>query len=203
MPKARIAIVALTAVLVVGGAAVWFILGRGFSAREEPTSVEAWVARRLRRMATPRSARDARNPVPTTPETLAEARGHFADHCALCHDNDGSGQTEIGQALYPKPPDMRQAETQSLSDGELFYIIHNGIRLTGMPAWGTGATVEDEDSWKLVHFIRHLPNITPEELETMKNMNPKSPMELEEEEQIRRFLQGDDSQPTEPKHEQH
>ena len=203
MSKARITIAALAAVLIVASAAAWFILGRGFSAREEPTYVEAWVARRLRHMATPRSFRDARNPVPTTPENLAEARAHFADHCALCHGNDGSGQTEIGQNLYPKAPDMRQTETQLLSDGELFYIIHNGIRLTGMPAWGTGSVAEDVDSWKLVHFIRHLPHITPEELETMKNMNPKSPREQDEEEQIRRFLQGDDSQPTEPQHKNH
>lgn len=195
--------VALAVVLFAAGAAGWFILGRGFSAREEPTSVEAWVARRVRRLATPRSARNAPNPVPASPETLAEARAHFADHCALCHGNDGSGETEIGQGLYPKPPDMRQAETQSLSDGEVFYIIRNGIRLTGMPAWGTGSAVEDEDSWKLVNFIRHLPHITTEELEMMKNMNPKSPRELEEEEQIRRFLQGDDSQPPETRHEQH
>ena len=193
MPKAKIAMVALAAVLVVAGAAVWFLLGRGFSAREEPTSVEAWVARRVRRLATPRSARDAQNPVPATPENLGEARAHFADHCAACHGNDGSGETEIGQGLYPKPPDMRQAETQSLSDGELFYIIHNGIRLTGMPAWGTGAAAEDEDSWKLVHFIRRLPNITPQELEEMERMNPISRSELE----IERFLQGEDSQPAE------
>ena len=189
--------VVLTVVLVVAGAAIWFILGRGFSAREEPTSVEAWVARRVRRLATPRSARDAQNPMPATPETLTEARAHFADHCAACHGNDGSGETEIGQGLYPKPPDMRQAETQSLSDGELFYIIHNGIRLTGMPAWGTGAAAEDEDSWKLVHFIRRLPNITPQELEEMERMNPTSRRELEQELEIEKFLQGEDSQPAE------
>ena len=51
---------------------------------------------------------------------------------------------------------MRRPETQSLSDGELFYIVHNGIRLTGMPAWGKDPPEKDEDSWKLVHFIRHL-----------------------------------------------
>ena len=135
MSKAKIAIATLAVVLVATGAGAWFLLGHGFSAREEPTYVETWIARGLRRVATPRDARDAQNPVAATPEILAEARAHFADHCALCHGNDGSGQTDIGRSLYPKAPDLRQAETQSLSDGELFYIIHNGIRLTGMPAW--------------------------------------------------------------------
>jgi hypothetical protein len=90
---------------------------------------------------------------------------------------------------------MRKAETQSLSDGELFYIIHNGIRLTGMPAWGPEAPEEDEDTWKLVHFIRHLPEIGDEELEEMKNMNPKSRHDLEREELERRFLAGEEIPP--------
>ncbi len=188
--------------LVMAGAvtAVALLLQPGFSARAQPTAIEAFVARRLRHLAVPRSARQAKNPIPATPEVLAEARAHFADHCALCHGNDGSGQTEIGKNLYPKAPDMRQADTQALSDGELFYIIHNGIRLTGMPAWGDNSPEEDQDSWKLVHFIRHLPKIGAEELEEMKKLNPKSPQELEEEEEEQKFLQGEDSPSPSPQH---
>jgi mono/diheme cytochrome c family protein len=176
------------------------LLSRGFSARDQPTAIEAYVAHRLRRLATPGSARRAENPVKASQEVLAEAREHFADHCAACHANDGSGQTEIGQNLYPKAPDMRLAETQSLSDGELFYIIHNGIRFTGMPAWGSGKAEEDQDSWKLVHFIRHLPQMRKDELEQMKKLNPVSRHELEEEEEKRKFLQGEESEPSPTKH---
>ena len=184
----------LVAVAVIGVAfSGWFIVGRGFSAKDEPTFIEAFVARRLRRLATPRAERDAKNPVMSSPEVMDEAMAHFADHCATCHANDGSGNTAIGKGLYPKPPDMRAAGTQVLTDGELFYIIHNGIRLTGMPAFGQSD--EDTDSWKLVHFIRHLPSITPDEIEKMKGMNPKSRQELEEEDAIRRFLAGEDVQP--------
>jgi hypothetical protein len=61
----------------------------------------------------PRSAREMKNPLPLTPELLTEARAHFADHCALCHGNDGRGQTQIGRNLYPKSPDMTLADTQS------------------------------------------------------------------------------------------
>jgi mono/diheme cytochrome c family protein len=124
---------------------------------------------------------------------------HYADHCAICHDNDGSGNTTIGKGLFPKPPDMRQPATRNLSDGELFYIIHNGVRLTGMPAFGTEGD-QDLDSWKLVQFIRHLPSITPEELEQMKGMNPKSPEEFREEEAIKKFLEGDDAEVPVPAH---
>ena len=194
MSKTKIAIVVLTIAIAVAILSAWLIIGRGFSARQEPTAVEAFVARRVRSLATPRAAKESQNPVAASKEVLTDAMAHFADHCAFCHANDGSGDTPIGKGLYPKPPDLRKSETQELTDGELFYMIHNGIRLTGMPAFGEEGK-EDLDSWKLVHFIRHLPNITPEEIETMKSMNPKTPDELKEEEAIRRFLEGDDSQP--------
>ncbi len=192
---------ALIVLVVAGAAATVVVLVRhGVSARDQPTAIEAFIARRLRHLAVPRSARQAQNPIPATPAVLAEARAHFADHCASYHGNDGSGQTKLGQHLYPKAPDMRQADTQSLSDGELFYIIHNGVRLTGMPAWGDDPPAEDQDSWKLVHFIRHLPKLSAEELEEMKKFNPQSPQEKEEEEEEEKFLQGEDSPASSPQH---
>ncbi len=189
------------AIIILGGVfALVIMLGRGFSARDEPSAVEAFIARRLRHLAVPRAARTMENPVPLTEDVLVEARAHFADHCALCHGNDGSGQTQIGQNLYPKAPDMASSTTQSLSDGELFYIIKNGVRLTGMPAWGEDTPDHDRESWKLVHFIRHLPAITSEEIEEMKEMNPKTRAEFEEEGEIRRFLAGEDVPSTHSEH---
>lgn len=189
----KIGLVIVLIEVVIVGLGAFALIRHGVSARDQPLAVEALAARFMRRLATPQAYRDMRNPVDATPTVLTEARAHFADHCATCHGNDGRGQTEIGKNLYPKAPDMRQADTQDLTDGELFSIIHNGIRLTGMPAWGSGPPEEDQDSWKLVHFIRHLPKISPEELEEMKTLNPKSPQEMEEEEEEQKFLQGEDS----------
>jgi len=185
-------VVAGIVVLVGAGAAVGLglLLEHGISARDEPTAAEAFVARRLRHLAVPRHDREAKNPVPLSPEVLAEGRAHFADHCASCHGNDGRGKTDIGQNLYPKAPDMWKADTQDLSDGEIFSIITNGVRLTGMPAWGKQTPEDDQATWQLVHFIRHLPQITPEELAQMEPLNPKSPKELADEEEMRKFLQG-------------
>jgi hypothetical protein len=97
---------------------------------------------------------------------------------------------------------MRQPATQNLTDGELFYLIHNGVRLTGMPAFGVAGD-PDLDSWKLVHFIRHLPSITPDEVAQMKEMNPKSPEEFKEEEDIKKFLEGEDTSVETPAHQHH
>jgi mono/diheme cytochrome c family protein len=172
----------------VAGAATfgWMTIRRGFSARDNPSVMEVYMAKTARKLAIPASDRDAKNPFVPTAEVLSEARAHFADHCATCHGNDGRGKTEIGQNLYPKPPDMRQPETQSLTDGQIYYIIHNGIRLTGMPAWGGPG--KDDDSWKLVLFIRHLPQMTPQEMKEMEPFNPKSTAERSEQEDEQRFL---------------
>jgi len=183
----NIFIVALIALIIAGCGFWWIKSARGFSARQEPTQVEAVVARNMRMMAIPSSAKSLRNPMSLTPELMVEARHHFADHCAVCHGNDGSGNTEMGHNLYPKAPDMRQKATQSLSDGELYFIIHNGIRLSGMPAWGAESD-HDHDSWALVHFIRRLPAVSAEELEDMRKFNPQSPTELEEQREEEEFL---------------
>jgi hypothetical protein len=90
-----------------------------------------------------------------------------------------------------------------MSDGEMFFIIQNGIRFTGMPAWGTGDPSEDTDSWKLVHFIRHLPRLSQEELAEMKTLNPKTAHDLEEEAAAERFLQGEDEAPPAPSGHRH
>ena len=107
---------AILVTVAIGG---WILLRAGVSARDEPPGVERWMARAARHAAIPAAARALRNPVALDTRVLAEARAHFADHCASCHDNDGSGRTVLGQSLYPKGPDMRAPATQSLSDGEI------------------------------------------------------------------------------------
>jgi mono/diheme cytochrome c family protein len=186
----------------IGGIVLALAVSRGFSARESPSAVEALIARTMRSWSTPSGAKNLRSPIKTSPETLAEARAHWADHCAICHANNGSGDTQIGKGLYPKAPDMRTKPTQQLSDGELYYIIENGVRLTGMPAWGHGGT-ESEESWNLVAFIRHLPSLTPEEERQMERMNPKSVEERQREEEEKEeddFLRGVGGQAPGAKH---
>ncbi len=179
--------------LLLGIGAFWRIVRRGFSAHDEPSALEAAVARTVRRWATPADLRDEKNPLPPTPAVLAEARAHWADHCAVCHGNDGKGKTPIGEHLYPRAPDMTQRATQDLSDGELFAIIENGIRLTGMPGWGAGTAESGYESWSLVHFIRHLPELTPEEIAEMEALNPKTPGEWQAIQEEEEFLSGEGS----------
>src|SRR6266851_5562817 len=167
------------------------ILHDGLSSRATPSKLEAAIARNAHRLAIPSHARSAQNPVLASEEGLRDERLHFADHCAVCHGNDGGGQTMMGNGLYPKPPDLRLPETQNLTDGELFWIIENGVRFTGMPAFSNGGEHGGmQDSWKLVHFIRHLPHLTAAERIEMERYNPKGPDDRAEEQQENDFLNG-------------
>jgi len=180
--------------LTLGGAAVAVVaslLHDGLSARATPNRFEVKVARSVRHFAIPASAQATPNPVLASAEDLRDARIHFADHCAICHGNDGAGKTMMGEGLFPKPPDLRLPETQNLTDGELFWIIENGVRFTGMPGFSNGGEHGGmQDSWKLVHFIRHLPHLTAAEHIEMERYNPKGPEDRAEEQQENDFLNG-------------
>ena len=184
--------------IVGGGIVLAYVLNTGLSARPQPGAMETFAARIARNTAIQWKAGNLQNPEQKSDQAVASGRAHFADHCASCHANDGSGNTEMGRGLYPRAPDMRLAATQTLSDGELFYIIENGIRLTGMPAWGTGTRAGEDASWRLVHFIRHLPQITPAEVEQMDALNPRSPEEIRQQIEEERFLGTGGETPTPP-----
>lgn len=191
--KNRTLLIVVVALGLVGVAIVIVasILHDGLSARATPNRLEIKVARTVRHLAIPASAQATPNPVLASAEDLRDARLHYADHCAICHGNDGSGKAMMGEGLYPKPPDLRLPATQNLTDGELFWIIENGIRFTGMPGFSNGGDHGGvQDSWKLVHFIRHLPHLTAAELIEMERYNPKGPEDREEEQKENEFLNG-------------
>ena len=188
--RRRLITLAVVAVVLVA-AVLGGLAGRGVSAVDHrPWPLEARVARLGWRWLVPAHIKTAMNPTAATASVLREAREHWADHCATCHDNDGSGETSIGRRIYPPIPDMRAPRTQELTDGELFYAIEQGIPWTAMPGWTTGRSEGEEESWALVRFIRHLPAITPEEVTAMEALNPKPPPNDAREKEIDEFLRG-------------
>jgi predicted CXXCH cytochrome family protein len=152
-------LVAVAAVIGVGALVV-----RGFRATSEPTAFETVLARGVRNLAIPARARKERNPLLATPEILQEGRETFLARCAVCHGHDGAGTAAVGRNLYPRVPDLRAARTQDLTNGDLHYIIENGVQLTGMPAWGRPHQELNDASWKVVLFIRSLRPHAAEEI---------------------------------------
>jgi len=184
----KLALVAVLVAALVPWIVAASVFRSGLSARVKPSGWEIWAATRLRSFAMPTEQKMQNNPFSETESLLKEAREHFADHCASCHANDGSGNTALGRGLSPQAPDMRLPATQMKNDGELYSIIHNGIRFSGMPAWGVEG--KDDDSWKLVLFIRHLPQLSEDEIHEMEKYNPKSDTERAEEQEEEDFLSG-------------
>ena len=147
-------LLALIVIGLVGAVSAVLLIRRGFRATTEPSRFEAAVARRVRDLAIPGDVRKQRNPFEATAENLQEGRDDFLARCSSCHGHDASGLTGVGQSLYPRAPDLRSLRTQNLTDGEIHYIIENGVELTGMPAWSNPHQAQDDDSWKLVLYIR-------------------------------------------------
>jgi mono/diheme cytochrome c family protein len=177
MRTLKIVVITVVAVVFfeVAAAEVYFRTHR-FSAREKPSWLEQTLARHARDVSVSREVRSLKNPRALTDETMSEARGHWTEHCAICHGLDGRGDVTVGRSMSPPAPNMNDPATQQKTDGELYYIISQGVRMTGMPAW------EGEDSpeaiWDLVSFIRHLPQITPEELRQMEEMGGEGEPEV-------------------------
>jgi len=156
-------ILALLLVLAVVCLAATLWIHRGFRARSTPAASEAYLARKIRNLAIPSSERRSRSILDATQDNLQEAQELFVAQCASCHGLDGRARTRLGENLYPRVPDLRSAETQSLSDGELHYIIENGVQLTGMPAFAEQHPEAKRGAWLLVLYVRSLasPDRTP------------------------------------------
>ncbi|MGH9497355.1 MAG: c-type cytochrome, partial [Candidatus Sulfotelmatobacter sp.] len=153
-------LLALIAVAVIGIICGAVLIHRGFRATTEPSGFEKMVARAARDWSIPGRAQSEKNPLELTSENLREGREEFLARCASCHGHDGSGLTDMGRNLYPRTPDLRSNRTQNLSDGEIHYIIANGVQLTGMPAWSNPHQERNVNAWNLVLFIRSLRPLT-------------------------------------------
>ncbi len=154
------AVVALVGVIavVIGGLVLW---SHGFDSRAEPSSVEENIAMRIHDSSIPDKYEKVNNPLATRVD-LIEAGGHYEEHCAACHADNGSGQPKFHGLMYPRPTDLRSEDTQDMSDGEIYWVIKNGIRWSGMPAFGKPGD-NDEHAWKIVAYVKHLPKLTPAE----------------------------------------
>jgi predicted CXXCH cytochrome family protein len=140
-----------------------FIKTRGFRASSTPSGLETTAARFVRDFSIPRAERNRHNPFAGDEQALDQGRNEFLGRCATCHGSDGHGATPIGANVYPRVPDLHGAATQHLTDGEIRYIIANGVQLTAMPALPALGGREERVSWALVTFLRSLRSVTPAE----------------------------------------
>jgi mono/diheme cytochrome c family protein len=122
---------------------------------------ERSVAARARDVIVPRDLDDANR--------ISKGAGHYAEMCSGCHLAPGLKRTEISRGLYPRAPELRRQT--DLSPAEQFWIVKHGVKMTGMAAWGI--THDDEQLWDVVAFVRKLPELTPEQYQTLAKNAPR------------------------------
>lgn len=132
--------------IAITGAVLW---SEGFSSRPRPSDLEAAVAMKAYDSATPAKYESMKNPLEAKGVDLIEADGHYEEHCAMCHADNGGGQTQFHGIMYPRPANLLSDDTQEMSDGEIYWVIKNGVRWAGMPAFGKPGD-DDEHVWKIV-----------------------------------------------------
>ncbi len=144
--------IVVLAVVLIGIALMRFNL----TALHEPGPVETRLANLPKRFFIYRASLHEIPPRPHDTKASIERGGtHYGLDCGVCHADDGRAQRQPGQWMYPRASDLTSKQVQSYSDQELFWIIQNGIRFTGMPAFGD---VETPDHvWDLVNYVRTLP----------------------------------------------
>ena len=157
---------ALAVVIVAVVAGVLFWTGAyNTAATVPPSGLEKAVAGAVFKKSVARRAPKATNPF-SGPDAVRAGLAHYREMCVICHGAPGVDASEIGEGLNPPAPDLTLGGVQAKSDGELFWILQQGVRMTGMPAFGP--THKDPEIWKLVAFLRHLPQITKDEQAALK-----------------------------------
>ncbi|HFD86233.1 MAG TPA: cytochrome c [Gammaproteobacteria bacterium] len=109
-------------------------------------------------------------PKSLAPDLLADAATGYAEMCAQCHLAPGMDESELHDGLYPQPPVFYKGKHESHDEKETFWVIKNGIKLTGMPSWG-GVHSNDE-IWALVRFVGRLPGMTQQEYQKLTGEEP-------------------------------
>ncbi len=163
MKPRKTLIIAFVGLLLIGAICAGVLKWRGFRATSAPSTFETVAARSVRDFAIPSEERRKRNPEAGDSLAIQQGREDFLMRCASCHGVDARGRTPIGANVYPRVPDLRLAATQNLTDGEIHYIIENGVQFSGMPAMVSPHRESAADSWKLVSYLRTFRPHTSEE----------------------------------------
>ena len=132
-----------------------------FSAARAPGHLEERLATFALDRSIARRAAKVANPLADSPEAAAAGLALFRTHCVDCHGAPGADPTEGGASLNPPAPGLTLPRVQARPDGELRWIVSNGIRMTGMPAFG--ASRSEKEIWQLVAAVRRLTRLSPEE----------------------------------------
>jgi len=155
-------LITIAAMVVIGLGIIFFGL-YDVSASKPEGALRQWAFSTARDNSVERRAKGIVAPPLNDSAQIQTGYLHYSKMCVTCHGAPGIQPSEIGQGLNPPAPDLSEA-VSDLSDAELYWILKNGIRMTGMPAFGK--THNEDALWAMVSFVRLLPNMTPAEFQS-------------------------------------
>jgi mono/diheme cytochrome c family protein len=159
------------ALLLAGGAAIVWAGLFNTAATVPPGELERRIAQFALDRSVARRAPRTGNPLKPDPEVLRGGLAHYKEMCVSCHGAPGVDASEAGDGLNPPAPDLTLGRVQRRTDGELFWLVQNGVRMSGMPAFGQ--THKEEEIWKIVAFVRRLPALSQEEQRELRGEGGK------------------------------
>jgi mono/diheme cytochrome c family protein len=138
------------------------------AANQKPSTLEKELGETLYEHSMEKRAKKETNPLDVNDKKiLTDGLAHYRENCVICHAAPGVESSEIGKGLNPPAPMLDTEDVRDMSDGELYWTIENGIRMTGMPAFGP--THDRDEIWKIVAFVRHLPQLTADQKAELKS----------------------------------
>jgi mono/diheme cytochrome c family protein len=161
-------IVAIVIIVIVGGLLGLGVISSGLpdiSAANEHNKLTLWVLNETMERSVKRHAKDITAPSLNDQVMIQKGFGHYDAMCATCHGAPGVSRSEIGRGLYPRPPSLA-AVLDEWTPEQLFWITKNGVKLTGMPAFGKTHT--DDELWAIIAFVEKLPDIEPDDYLAMR-----------------------------------
>ena len=161
-------VVATILIIIIIGLIIIYSGWYDVSAANKPTGFERWLFGTTMDNSVEKHSEDLAAPNLESPDKIKEGFVHYNEMCVECHGAPGENESELEKGLNPKPPDLSNS-AQDMSPEELFWVIKNGIKMTGMPAWGK--THSDDKIWSIVAFIEKLPGMTGVQYDSLQSIS--------------------------------
>ena len=155
-------LIGIAATLLAGLAGAYMFISLGLmpaNADGKPLALETWAAQKSLHAAIDREAPDGLGPLPADKDNMLAGAALYKANCLVCHGGPDGKPSKISRGLYQRPPLFAHAGVDDDNDGEIYWIIKHGIRLTGMPAFGP--TLTEDELWQATLFLKHLPHLHP------------------------------------------
>jgi mono/diheme cytochrome c family protein len=164
-----LAVIGALAIIVAIGASVFFFGGfYSVAGTAEDSGVVTWAQNRVRTASIDRHAQDQPpSSINEAASVQAGAKAFAAQGCPTCHGGPGVSWAKFSEGLHPDPPDLKEV-VGDISPAQLFWVVKNGINMTGMPSFAQ-AGAKDEEIWSIVAFLKKLPSVSEADYKAWTN----------------------------------